>query len=195
MNRFKQEDNRMGRRAFTLVEVIIATGILATSIVAVIAFLGAIGKSTTEVMDRGVAARIADNIRAELENEDLDLLFDFADPSIESDSPNAPVLYVTKDGERVRLGGINGPVENPPDGDPPGIAERDRFFRVEIRRMENSLEFDSATFSESAMLPLSVQVVWPHQLPLGPPTSDDFTAVEKANQSRYVFNTVILRKR
>lgn len=192
MKQLIQREKAVRQRGFTLIEVIIATGILATSILAIIAFLGATGQATSEVMNTTVASRIADNIRAELQKADLDNLYGLADPN------NPLELFATKDGERVRIDDGSGSIDEVDgDDDPPGIALGNRFFLIEIRRLENSLEFSNSTeFQDSAMLPLSVQIVWPYRVKTGPDPEDPddsvLGAVEK--QSRYIFNTTILRK-
>lgn len=187
--RFSKVEEPKG--GFTLIEVIIATGILATSILAIIAFLGATAQATSNVINNTVASRIADNVRAELENVDLDQLYVWADPA-----NNPPLqLFATKDGERVRVGGPSGNVGNDEiTGTPPGIADGNRYFLIEIRRLEESLEFvNAADLAKSTILPISVQVVWPHHVRINT-NPEDFEAVAPEGQSRYIFNTIISRK-
>lgn len=185
MEEFTKPVKRSTPAGFTLVEVVIAIGILGASVLAIIAFLGSIGKATSDVMDSAVAATIAANVRAELDKEDVDDLYLWSDP-------NDPIkLLATSDGERVRMLAPNDVVSNHPvTGTPTGIAQHDQYFQIIIRRLERTMPLP-ATFSDSAMLPLSVEVVWPYRVKTGPASSEPG---QPGQQSRYVFNTVILRK-
>src|SRR5690606_19164492 len=88
-----------GKMAFSLVEVIIAIGILGVSVLAIVAFLGSITQSTTTVMTTSIASRIANNIQAELDQPDIDQLYGF----LRNPSTDEVVLVATEDGERVRV--------------------------------------------------------------------------------------------
>ena len=200
MRKFTNRGRVSGLRGFTLIEVIIATGILAVSVLAVIAFLGATGHATSEAMDRTAAARIADNVRAELDTVDIGALATQINPT------TPLVLFASKDGERVRLG--SGPysnVNNAITATPPGIPERSRYFKIEVYPALKNLDPSTWLMSDSTILPLSVQVIWPHHLPQGPADpvtgAGAFTAVVdvgdydgRDRQSRYIFNTTLLRK-
>lgn len=196
MRNFTDKDRSDGIRGFTLIEVIIATGILAGSVLAIIAFLGATGKATSETLDRAIAVRIADNVRMELESQDIDDLFDWVSPP--TNAKKVIQLMATSDGERVRVKEPSAAenIDNDPEtGVPPGISGINRYFMIEVRLLENTLKMptSSAQFeAESAMLPLSIQVVWPYMIKTSPNTS---VTSKPEQQSRYVFNTVILRKK
>lgn len=185
-----------GKMAFSLVEVIIAIGILGVSVLAIVAFLGSITQSTTTVMTTSIASRIANNIQAELDQTDIDQLYSLLD----NPSTDKIVLVATEDGERVRVrepASIENVTNHHITGTPPGIPDGNRYFEITVRLLENS--FDVNPISESVMLPVAVEVVWPHQIKRGPADPNNngeapYVDAKPEQQSRYTFNTVILRK-
>ena len=186
------KQNKKPVSGFTLIEIIISVGIVSMSLLAIIAFLGAVGQSTAETIDSAVASQIADNIRAELANENIDDLYGW------TNDPTTPIeLVATKDGDRVRVQfpqAANTADNDSETGIPPGIEDYDRYFLIEVTRLENSLEPPTSAGQfqqESTMLSLSVRVVWPYHVKTGP---ESWTEAQPEQQSHYIFNTVILRK-
>lgn len=177
-----------GRRGFSLIEVILAVGIFAFSIVAVLALLGTTSRATSDVLETTTASRIADGVRSELDGVDLATLDSMTDPTA-----RPPLtLVATKDGHHVRIAegpGVSNPAadNDPENGDPPGITDRDRFYRIEVRQLEDTVEYDSG----SAAIAVSVRVIWPHHVRVG---ANDFAVQSEERQSMAVFNTAILRK-
>lgn len=170
--------------AFSLIEVVIAIGIFGSSILAIIGLLGSISRSTAEVMDAGVAARIADAVRAELRQ--LAVVEGLDEIARRTTIDNPLELFATKHGDRV-LSENN--VGNPQSSNPPEIAARDRFFRIEVTQLEDSLAYDD----DAAFIALSVRVYWPHYIPTGP-GEEDYREVDSHRQNVSIFNTAILRR-
>jgi type II secretory pathway pseudopilin PulG len=185
----------VGRRAFSLVEVVIAVGIFAVAVITIVGLLVPNTKQVAAQVEAQVAQRLADNIRLELErygyhnvtsglNAAADRLF----------------LVATQDGTRVLITGedpyaawndtygnydpdsaANYPAVASPlaaekkletDGspdNPPGIAFRDRFFLIEVA-WPSYPQFNN---NNRGAVPLNIRVLWPYRLPNGPasPTS------------------------
>lgn len=181
MNTFLRKQKTI-RDGFSLVEVILAVGIFAFSILAIVAMLGATSQSASEVLDTATASRIADGVRSELDGVPVASLV-----GLTSSYTNPLKLFATRNGERVRL---ENDVNNGPEtGDPPGIAATAQYYRIEVVQLEHSLAYDNG----SATMPVSVRVIWPHHLPRGP--NDPIpVVVTPERQSMAIFNTAILRK-
>lgn len=175
------------REGFSLIEVILAIAVFALTIVAVLAMLGSTTQATSEVLNTVTASRISDAIRTELENLD----FNDLDPN----AVNYPVtLYGRQDGSRVVL---DTNADNNPDpevDDPPGIAERDRYFLIELDVLGDELVYDV----DNADIALSVRLEWPYMLPLGPrsanPMNDPTKTTEPFNRSVSIFNVSIPKR-
>lgn len=181
------------QRGFSLIEVLLAIGVFAFTILAVIAMLGSSSQATAEVLNSVNAGQISDAIRTELENYGYDAL-------VSDTSGTGPLrLYGSKDADRVVL--INN-AGNDPEDDPPGMYPRDRFFLIEIERLgvpnEDSFAHKLADdWPFAAQLALSVRVYWPYNIPLGPPTAnpmgDDVRTVDSNRRSVAIFNVSIPR--
>ncbi len=117
-----------------MIEVLIATAVFATAIVAIIGLMSPLSRRVEDVIDSETAARLAGSIQAELKRVGYDTV-----NSVIADQDTL-YLYATPDGRRV----LRGP-EPSPEGDEdisttmvvnndlkiespgiPGIAKRDR---------------------------------------------------------------------
>lgn len=157
------------KAAFSLIEVVIATAVFATTIVAIMALMAPLNRATTHVLEAEVAGRLVETIEGELAR----LGFQVIAGAIAPDDPL--FLYATADGSRVLRGpDVSNEATPSPfavdnnllDDDPPGIAQRDRYFLITVRQA--TLNFDT---DASSTLPLSAQITWPYRLPTGPATS------------------------
>lgn len=109
----KQPDYRRalcGRKAFSLIEVVIAVGIFALAIVGVIGLLSPVNQSVSDVSDADDAARLVGVIQAKLQ----DLSFDTVKAALQDSDPDAgnsdydptadpKALFATRDGSIVGL--------------------------------------------------------------------------------------------
>ena len=138
------------RRGFSLLEVVIAIGIVAGSLVVVLAALPALLRQSADAADLLVAERLPDLIHLELERS-------VASAGFDSVAAGIPVMgvplqsgrqfVVTADGLRIQTG-VSATT----------IAAEDGYFLIELWRFaENPLVFDAA----AAVLPAYVRISWP----------------------------------
>ena len=162
--------------AFSLVEVVIAMGLFALSILAIVGLLGPILDSIRESEETEIVSNLNELIRAELER------IPFEDPGTGAagpfiaDIPGAPthvnetvaVLYASRDLSLIAPAQNEGEwrdyLNNFPER---GIAET--FFRIELR---NSAAFPFAATGEEATRTFHIRVYWPIYRRTGPGPDD-----------------------
>lgn len=167
--------------AFSLVEVVVALGVFAVAIVSVIGLLAPTARAVSTVIETDVAQRLAGNVNLELQR--------YGFLQVANGLPNATsriYLVANRKGDRVLVTGedpFTGVVATPSmpaehklaasatPGNPPGMALRDRYYLVEVRRATTPVLTDDA-----ASIPLSIRISWPYRLPQGPvtETADDY---------------------
>lgn len=159
------------KAAFSLIEVVIATAVFATAIVAIIGLMAPLSQRVEDVIDSEIAARLADNIQVELNR------IGFAAVGSVIVAPAPVYLYALPDGSRV-LRGPAPDVEpsattfevnfNLQTGVPAGIAKRDRYFLVTLEDARiNGVAFNNTT---SGSVALRTTIEWPYRIPTGPAT-------------------------
>lgn len=149
---------RKARAAFSLVEVIVAIGILAVTVVAVIGMSAALGQRAATINARGQAIALADAIENELErirdvlpkaagSSALDALAALAP---ENTSEQSLRLVAANDGLRVAR----------EDEDDPAfrVPPAAQYFLVEVRQQSGPL-----AYGESGFLALAVTIRWPYR--------------------------------
>jgi prepilin-type N-terminal cleavage/methylation domain-containing protein len=147
-------------RGFTLVEVIVALGITAIGVTAVVGLLAALTRMTAELKQRGQAVQLGDAIAVELrrlrdastndpERDPLDVLADRIPPS---GSANPLRLVASGDGLRFVA---EADLDQMGDGFPP----RDRIFLVELRRKTGALTYAA----DAGFLAVTATVRWPYE--------------------------------
>lgn len=159
---------RRPSRAFSLLEVVVATGILAVILVALLGSFGPAVRSAGAVADAQVAARLAGNIQIELERLQAGLGLDGLAAAVPpAGSATSLQLVATRDGQRLLRADGPAPAADRALNDPalPGIAWRDRYFLNEVTR-----QVDLPYVPGAGFLAVSVRVTWPYRLPVGPPT-------------------------
>lgn len=149
--------NRVPVRAFSLVEVIIAVGLFAASVTAVIALLPAVTRQGAVTTDTLAAQRLPDALKVELSR--------LAASGFDALAGQVPVMnqplgaglafVATRDAARLHSR----------DYLPPGtgrIADQEQYFLIECGRFpDEPLRFDAQKHS----LALAVRVSWPYRLP------------------------------
>lgn len=162
-------------QAFSLIEVVVATGIFAVAIVAVIGLTGPLSKRVDAVIDAEIASRVCAAIQAELSRSAIDAVA--GQTSIDEDTGEEQTLslVVSADGRYGRLWreGGGSPADNALNHPSiPGIAERDRYFLVTIGRARG------LTYQQdmSGSLAIYAHVVWPYRVPAGPATPENTIA-------------------
>jgi prepilin-type N-terminal cleavage/methylation domain-containing protein len=156
------------RHGFSLVEVIVAIGLIAVVLVALLASFGPAARSAGDAADAEVAARLAGNIQIELERLQAELGLEGLAAAVPPAGSATPLqLVATRDGQRVLRADGPAPAADHALDDPtlPGIAERDRYYLAEVTQQLNLPYAAGAGF-----LAVSVRVQWPDRLPAGPPT-------------------------
>jgi hypothetical protein len=143
--------------AFSLIEVIIATGLFAASVTANIALLPALSRQAGESADFMAARRLPDALKEELRR--LGAL-GFNALAAQAPAMNGPLtggLAFVADREAGRL--------HSRDYQPPAsgqLAEAEQYFLVECWRFpDEPLRFDN----QKGFLVFAVRVSWPYRLP------------------------------
>ncbi len=170
---------RRHRRAFSLVEVVIATGIFAASVTVIIALLPALARQSGESVDSLAAQRLPDLLRTELNR--------LGAAGVDTLAGQIPVMPATladgfalvADREVARL--------HSRDYLPPAtgqLVSAEQYFLVECWRFpDEPLRFDPA----KGFLAVMVRVSWPHRLP------GASTPVATEARQEFVFTVAINR--
>ncbi len=173
--------------AFTLVEVIVAVGLLAVTVLAVVAVQGVIGRSVHDASGYERAAQLVDAVTIELSRlrdrpaaigqpARLDALAAIIPAS---ESPDALRLVASRDGTRVSF-------ESEADSPATCILPSERYFLIEVRQQPAPLAY----VAEAGYLAVNLRVKWPYQVPTGPDPSLA-TAVEPSLASTAIFHSAL----
>jgi type II secretory pathway pseudopilin PulG len=143
------------RRGFSLVEVVIAVGIFAGSLVVVLSLLPSLVRQSADSADRLVAQRMVDAVRSELERQATSIGFDALASTV-------PVMNVPLENGRALVATATGLRIEPATGiGSGGIALAEQHFFVEVWRFPQApLSYDS----NAAVLPLYVRISWPYRV-------------------------------
>jgi hypothetical protein len=155
--------------AFSLVEVVVAIGLVAASLVAVLGLLAATTRSAAELGDAQGRASLGCSVQCELERLKESLGFAGLARAVLPGGSSMPLQLVgTRDGLRVRCADPADPAANRSPSDPvlPGIANRDRFFLIELTRLPG---WESA--ADPGFIAICARCSWPYELPIGPATT------------------------
>ena len=143
--------------AFSLIEVIIAVALFATSIVVILALLPGLSARGTEASDRQVAQQLPDSLQVELRRlaaQGFDALASQA-PPMGMPPQNGLAFVATRNGARLHARDYL-PLAHG------RIAEVDQYYLVECWRFgDGPLQFDAA----QSALALVVRVSWPYRQP------------------------------
>ncbi len=172
---------------FTLVEVIVAVGILAITALAVVAVQGGLSRAVDDASGYERAAQLVDAVTIELGR-----LRDRPAPSGQpgrldalatripaSENRDALRLVATRDGVRVCL-------ESETETSSTGILPNERYFLVEVRQQPDPLGYVAG----AGFLAITLRVVWPYQVPAGPDPALAIAA-NPAQASIAVFNSAL----
>lgn len=161
-------------QAFSLVEVILAIGVFALTIVAVIGLLGPIAQQVRDLRDAKVANSLPGPIREEMNRLGFNF---FVDEDLTAAREDVPPLFATPDGAEVGL-----------EAD---IEPEQRYFLIELTQPEDPGtpdpgDPDVADLSYQpgdAHVTYQVTISWPYILPDG-----SGTGVEVAPEDRQSFS-------
>lgn len=168
--------------AFSLVEVVIAMGLFALSILAIVGLLGPILDSIRESEETEIVSNLNELIRAELERIPFE---DFEDPvDFPTGDNDVAVLYANRDLSVIGVAGSGGDnwtqllndlsAQNPNRD----YGEADTFFRIELR---NSAAFPFAQgvqADQETTRTFHIRVYWPIYRRTGPGPEDGAPAVD-----------------
>ncbi len=182
--------------AFSLVEVVIAVGLFALSIVAIVGLLGPILDSVRESEETEIVSNLNEMIRAELER--MPFTMPGRGDSIDNLRLTSPgdsfVLYGNRDLTAI---GPEAFFDNPPPDLAGEIGDADKFFRVELRQSP-AYPFQEGAAAEYPSRTFHVRVYWPAYRRTGPGIDDavrrDANPEDRAELRQMNFFTTIRRK-
>ena len=156
--------SRRTARAFTLIEVVVASGLLAVAVVAVLGGQGAITRSVADVAALSRATQLADAIEIELQRlrdlpmpeGELGRLETLARLIPASGQPDPLRLVAPREGSKVVR-------ESDADSPGTGVDPRARFFLIEVRQLPPPLSYSRG----AGFLALTLTITWPYQAGTG----------------------------
>jgi hypothetical protein len=170
--------------AFTLVEVVMAIGVLAGTVVTVLVLQGAIGRSVSEISSQERASQLMDASMIELAR--------LRDRPVADGQPNrldalAAVIPASDSSQPLKLVGARDGlrVVNEGEADDPtiGVPRRDRYYVIEVRQQPAPLDYRR----DAGYLALRLTVRWPYQIATGAGPAD-VIAADLAQTSVLGFN-------
>ncbi len=186
------DTHRSGRfrgqiRAFSLIEVVIALGIFALGITAVIGLLQPVIMSVRASMDANSANRIVGSINQKLTNlgyvSAQNLAFPAGTDPLQVSPNDSKLIYATLTGDKVGV-----------DADPVwvGTPKNQRYFEIMLVRSSNanlSPVDSNPTTSSYSFVVTAVRVSSPAYLG----TDNSPIITPRANRSTFIYNTVVTR--
>lgn len=166
-------------RGFTLLEVIIAVGLFATSVVVVISLLPGLTRQSTITTDTLAALRLPDALHVELvrlATPDYDTLAAQI-PLMNPSSEAGFALVATRDAARLHSQDYLPPTSTV-------IPDDEQYFLVECWRFaDEPLRYTG----RNDCLTLAVQVTWPYRLPGAP------SPVPEAARTHIMFTVALIQ--
>jgi len=171
------------RFAFTLLEVVVALGLLAASVMFTVSLQSSISRSIAETAESARAAQLVDAILVELQR--------IRDAPVENGPGDrlqalAAIIPGAQDSSSLRLvGARNGTVvfrETDLDASPTRIDAADRFYLVEVRQQPVPLDYVRG----AGFLAFTLKISWPYRPSPGPPGKSS-----PSRGSSLVFNAAI----
>lgn len=173
MNRPLSENRRGPRdRGFSLVEVVVATGIFAIAIVAVIGLVAAVTKNVTDVRDGDDATRVVANLQSKLQDVvrtsgDFDDLRNYMG-AISGKAENARI-YANRDGSRIGVGSASSTWD--PESELSTQEENaQKYFLIEL--LTNDTLSKAADDDTAGYLAFTVRLIYPAYLGDGTRVAD-----------------------
>lgn len=137
---------------FSLIEVVIATGIFAGGIVAVLFVVSGLGSAGAEIADRHAAARLVDDIREELLRREARVVAGEGETRLDAFTAlfadKGLYFWSSKDGTRI--------VQSEELREAQGAVASDRYFSAEVQA-----ETGAKVAKGCGFLGVSVIVHWP----------------------------------
>jgi hypothetical protein len=177
--------------------VVVAVALLSFALVAILGLMSATTRSAADLTDAEGLAGLGTGIQCELERIKASIGLSQLAGLVPAGNPAAELRLVgTRDGLRVLRADGADPAADRSLGDPvlPGIANRDRFYLIELTRLAEPDAADDAGF-----VAMEARCSWPYQIPTGPRTSDamkyDFDSAREVpvNERRVVILNFAIR--
>ncbi|MGE9289861.1 MAG: type IV pilus modification PilV family protein [Puniceicoccales bacterium] len=177
---------------FSLVEVILAIGVFALTIVAVIGLLGPIAQQVRDLQDTKVANSLPAPIREELNRLGFDHFVTISGTgtaTVQNVSETTPLeLFATEDGSIVTIGQGN-------DTDAPAIPEASEYFLIEVflaAPVDGGENLSYNTNPPDAHIAFRVNISWPYHVRTGSGDTDfETTAAEDRRNFEY-FTAIVV---
>lgn len=166
------------RKAFSLVEVVVAVGVFAIAIVSVIGIMAGVGRSVTEVSDADKAARLVGVIQARLQSSPFTSIAGSlklpttvsSEATTYNPAADPLVFFASEDGAIVApytatdVWGQNGTLTN--------VADRDALKYFELTLIRNETLSPPGNDASAGFLAFNIRVRWPAFLPNGTRVAD-----------------------
>lgn len=166
------------RRAFTLLEVVVAVGLAATALTATLVLLPSLMRLSGTNADLAVVARLPDTLEIELSRmarADF-AAFGASVPVAAGEEPAGLAFVATRDGVQLAARDVTTPGTT--------LRPEEQYFLLECRRFGTEPLFFAA---DRAALALQVRVSWPYRVP------GNASAVPLAARSHSLFVVAITR--
>lgn len=141
------------KKAFSLVEVVVALGIFAIAVIAVIGLLGPINQSIAEVQNGDDASRVAQSVQTELQRASFGTVQGFISAN--------KLLYANRSGSIVALDTDTAKWDTDGDGSVSAEENAAKFFEIRLK-LDSTLSpnGDQASYSEG-YLAFFISMRWP----------------------------------
>lgn len=158
---------RRWRRAFSLVEVVVAVGVFAIAIVAVIGLVAALTRNVTEVTDTDDASRLVTNLQGKLQSVSFQDLRNYMGDVTAKSAANR--IYANRDGSRVGLGSATA-VWDPDNSLNTAEENAQKYFLVEM--LPNNDLSPASNDNTAGFLAFTVRLIYPAYLGNGDVVTD-----------------------
>lgn len=156
--------------AFSLVEVVVATGIFAIAIVSVIGLVAAVTKNVSEIRDGDDASRVMANLQSKLKDQGFTALRAYMG-DVTGKAENARI-YANRDGTRIGLGNATA-VWDPENELTTQEENAQKYFLIELRPNATlSPNSGALTDANSGYLAFTVRLIYPAYLGDGTRVAD-----------------------
>ncbi|MGF1530133.1 MAG: type II secretion system protein J [Puniceicoccaceae bacterium] len=191
-NPFGNKIVRQTQTGFTLIEILLAVGVFALTIIGMIALLTPVTKQVRDIFEDNLASRTIGAIEEEVRRMERTPgasprrsgFFFFVNDSLNGLVNTRATLYATEDGARAREIRVVG---NPATGSPRGIPENERFFEIFVETFPPGE--DLAYVNQNAYIPLKITMTWPFRLNDGSPTG---IPVDPEDRRSFTYTTAIV---
>jgi prepilin-type N-terminal cleavage/methylation domain-containing protein len=140
----KNYRTEMNKKGFSLIEVVLASGVFAVTIVAVLGLYAPLSQSVNEMSDMDDASRLMNAVNSELSILDYTTIAAY----------NGKTLYSTRGGDRIGEKGLL----------PGQVPQEEAYFKIRLDQINAASSESYAQFA--------VEIYWPEYLPDGTPVTE-----------------------